>query len=64
MEEQTRLVREQVESLMEDRQIKTEEAQAQRQKDQERISALTDKWVCIFFLFTATVLCILGMMLF
>ncbi|KAJ4938296.1 hypothetical protein JOQ06_002918 [Pogonophryne albipinna] len=43
MEEQTRLVREQVESLMEDRQIKTEEAQAQRQKDQERISALTDK---------------------
>uniref|UniRef100_A0A3P8STK8 Coiled-coil domain containing 77 n=1 Tax=Amphiprion percula TaxID=161767 RepID=A0A3P8STK8_AMPPE len=43
MEEQTRLAKEQVESLMEDRRIKTEEAQAQRQRDQERITALTDK---------------------
>ncbi|XP_029290528.1 coiled-coil domain-containing protein 77 isoform X2 [Cottoperca gobio] len=43
MEEQTRLAKEQVESLLEDRQIKSEEAQAQRQKDQERITALTDK---------------------
>ncbi|XP_071360311.1 coiled-coil domain-containing protein 77 isoform X1 [Trachinotus anak] len=43
MEEQTRLAKEQVESLMEDRRIKTEEAQAKRQRDQERITALTDK---------------------
>ncbi|KAL7403082.1 hypothetical protein ABVT39_024126 [Epinephelus coioides] len=43
MEEQTRLAKEQVESLLEDRRIKTEEAQAQRQRDEERITALTDK---------------------
>lgn len=45
MEEQTRLAKEQVEALLEDRRIKTEEAQAQRQKDQARIATLTDKWV-------------------
>lgn len=45
MEEQTRLAKEQVESLLEDRRIKTEETQAQRHRDQERITALTDKWV-------------------
>lgn len=43
MEEQTRLTKEQVESLLEDRRIKTEEAQAQRDRDQERTTALTDK---------------------
>lgn len=43
MEEQTRLAKEQVESLLEDRRIKTEEAQAQQKRDQERITALTDK---------------------
>lgn len=43
MEEQTRLAKEQVESLLEDRRIKTEEAQAQQQRDEERIAALTDK---------------------
>ncbi|KAG7244484.1 hypothetical protein INR49_030136 [Caranx melampygus] len=43
MEEQTRLAKEQVESLLEDRRINTEEAQAKRQRDQERITALTDK---------------------
>lgn len=43
MEEQTRLAKEQVESLLEDRRIKTEEAQAQQLRDQERLSALTDK---------------------
>lgn len=53
MEEQTRLAKEQVESLMEDRRIQTEEALAQRQRDQERIAALTDKWVCIFLLFSS-----------
>lgn len=48
MEEQTRLAKDQIESLMEDRRIKTEEAQAQQHRDQERITALTDKWVSIF----------------
>lgn len=48
MEEQTRLAKEQVESLLEDRQIQTEEALAQRQRDQERFTAMTDKWVCVF----------------
>ncbi|XP_077938930.1 coiled-coil domain-containing protein 77 isoform X2 [Gasterosteus aculeatus] len=43
MEEQTRLAKEQVESLLEDRRIQAEEAEAQRQRDQERIPALTDK---------------------
>lgn len=51
MEEQTRLVKEQVESLLEDRRIKTEEAQAQQQRDQQRITAVTDKWVfhCLWY---------------
>uniref|UniRef100_A0A8C6UKM3 Coiled-coil domain containing 77 n=1 Tax=Neogobius melanostomus TaxID=47308 RepID=A0A8C6UKM3_9GOBI len=43
MEEQTRLAKEQVESLLEDRRIKTEEAQAQQQRDHERVAALSDK---------------------
>ncbi|KAF3689032.1 Coiled-coil domain-containing protein 77 [Channa argus] len=43
MEEQTRLAKEQIESLLEDRRIKTEEARAQRQTDQDRITALTDR---------------------
>ncbi|XP_047248565.1 coiled-coil domain-containing protein 77 isoform X1 [Girardinichthys multiradiatus] len=43
LEEQTRLAKEQVEALLEDRRIKTEEAQAQQYRDQERIVALTEK---------------------
>ncbi|XP_061577415.1 coiled-coil domain-containing protein 77 [Cololabis saira] len=43
MEEQTRLAKEQVEALLEDRRIKTEETQAQRRREQERITALTEK---------------------
>lgn len=45
MEEQTRLAKEQVDTLLEDRKIKAEEAEAQRQRDQDRIAALTDKLV-------------------
>lgn len=45
MEEQTRLAKEQIETLMEDRRIKTAEAEAQRNRDQEQISTLTDRWV-------------------
>ncbi|XP_046716117.1 coiled-coil domain-containing protein 77 isoform X2 [Silurus meridionalis] len=43
LEEQTRLAKEQVESLLEDRRIHVEEGQVQRQRDQERITALTEK---------------------
>ncbi|KAG7455807.1 hypothetical protein MATL_G00244940 [Megalops atlanticus] len=43
MEEQTRLAKEQVESLLEDRRIHAEEAQVHYQRDEERIAALTDK---------------------
>ncbi|XP_024137123.1 coiled-coil domain-containing protein 77 isoform X2 [Oryzias melastigma] len=43
LEEQTRLAKEQMEALLEDRKIKTEEAQAQQRRDQERIAALSDK---------------------
>ncbi|XP_031420819.1 coiled-coil domain-containing protein 77-like isoform X1 [Clupea harengus] len=43
MEEQTRLAKEQVESLLEDRRIHVEEAQVQHQRDQDRITALTNK---------------------
>ncbi|KAK6482897.1 coiled-coil domain-containing protein 77 [Huso huso] len=43
MEEQTKLAKEQVESLLEDRRIRMEEAQVQHQRDQDRITTLTDK---------------------
>lgn len=43
LQEQTRLAKEQVESLLDDRNIKSEEAQAQRLHDQKQIASLTDK---------------------
>lgn len=43
MEEQTRLAKEQVESLLDDRKIKSEEALAQRLRNQKQITTLTDK---------------------
>ncbi|XP_050954887.1 coiled-coil domain-containing protein 77 [Labeo rohita] len=43
LEEQTRLAKEQVEALLEDRRIHQEERQVQHQRDQDRITALTDK---------------------
>lgn len=43
MEEQTRLAKEQVESLLDDRKIKSEEALAQRLRNQKQIATLTDK---------------------
>lgn len=45
MEEQTRLAKEQIETLLEDRRIKAEEAETRRIRDQEQIRALTDRWV-------------------
>uniref|UniRef100_A0A673MG97 Coiled-coil domain containing 77 n=1 Tax=Sinocyclocheilus rhinocerous TaxID=307959 RepID=A0A673MG97_9TELE len=43
LEEQTRLAKEQVEALLEDRRIHQEERQVQHQRDQDTITALTDK---------------------
>ncbi|KAG7281712.1 hypothetical protein CRUP_027784 [Coryphaenoides rupestris] len=43
MEEQARLAKEQVESLLEDRRFLVDEGQVQHQRDQERIADLTDK---------------------
>lgn len=45
MEEKTCLAKEQIEMLMDDRRLKTEEAEIQRNRDQKQIRALTDKWV-------------------
>ncbi|NXO00884.1 CCD77 protein, partial [Rhinopomastus cyanomelas] len=43
LEEQKRLSKDQVEALLEDRQIHMEEAQVQHQRDQDKIQTLTDK---------------------
>ncbi|NXX80023.1 CCD77 protein, partial [Urocolius indicus] len=43
MEEQTRLSKEQIEALLEDRRIHMEEAQVQHQRDQDKIKTITDK---------------------
>nr|XP_014349048.1 PREDICTED: coiled-coil domain-containing protein 77 [Latimeria chalumnae] len=43
LEEQTRLAKEQVESLLEDRRIRVEEAQVQHGRDQDKVKILTDK---------------------
>ncbi|XP_039564137.1 coiled-coil domain-containing protein 77 isoform X2 [Passer montanus] len=42
IEEQTRLTKEQVEALLEDRRIQMEEAEVRHQKDQEKIKAITE----------------------
>ncbi|XP_069807621.1 coiled-coil domain-containing protein 77 isoform X2 [Dendropsophus ebraccatus] len=43
LEEQTRLSKEQVEALLDDRRIRMEEAQVQHQRDQAKIKDMTDK---------------------
>ncbi|XP_019329932.1 PREDICTED: coiled-coil domain-containing protein 77 [Aptenodytes forsteri] len=43
IEEQTKLSKEQVEALLEDRRIHMEEAQVQHQRDQDKIKTITDK---------------------
>ncbi|XP_066447014.1 coiled-coil domain-containing protein 77 isoform X1 [Eleutherodactylus coqui] len=43
LEEQTRLSKEQVEALLDDRRIRVEEAQVQHQRDQAKIKEMTDK---------------------
>ncbi|NXA67914.1 CCD77 protein, partial [Mohoua ochrocephala] len=43
IEEQTRLAKEQVDALLEDRRIQMEEAEVRHQRDQEKIKTLTEK---------------------
>ncbi|NXS78062.1 CCD77 protein, partial [Erpornis zantholeuca] len=43
IEEQTRLAKEQVEALLEDRRIQMEEAEVRHRRDQEKIKAITEK---------------------
>ena len=43
LEEQTRLCKEQVETLLEDRRVKAEEADVQHQRDTDRVKSLADK---------------------
>ncbi|XP_066283510.1 coiled-coil domain-containing protein 77-like [Branchiostoma lanceolatum] len=43
LEEQTKLAREQAEALLQDRQVRIEEQDAQRQRDADRIKGLTDR---------------------
>ncbi|XP_078678168.1 coiled-coil domain-containing protein 77-like [Branchiostoma floridae x Branchiostoma belcheri] len=43
LEEQTRLAREQAEALLQDRQVRIEEQDAQRQRDTDRIKGMTDR---------------------
>ncbi|NWV26745.1 CCD77 protein, partial [Origma solitaria] len=43
IEEQTRLAREQIEALLEDRRIQMEEAEVRHRKDQEKIKTITEK---------------------
>ncbi|NXX30126.1 CCD77 protein, partial [Nicator chloris] len=43
LEEQTRLTKEQVEALLEDRRIQMEEAEVRHQRDQDKIKAVTEK---------------------
>lgn len=41
--EQTKLAKEQLEALMEDRRVKDEEYETRRQRDEEKIKTLTEK---------------------
>ncbi|NWY46630.1 CCD77 protein, partial [Sylvia atricapilla] len=43
LEEQTRLTKEQVEALLEDRRIRMEEAEVRHRRDQDKIKAITEK---------------------
>lgn len=45
LEEQTRLSREQVAGLMEERRIHVEEVQVHQQRSRDRITELTRRWV-------------------
>uniref|UniRef100_A0A803J689 Uncharacterized protein n=1 Tax=Xenopus tropicalis TaxID=8364 RepID=A0A803J689_XENTR len=43
LEEQTRLSKEQIETLLEDRKVRMEETQRQHQRDQDKMKSMTDK---------------------
>ena len=43
--EQTKLAKEQLDALLEDRRVKEEEFETRRRRDEEKIRILTEKWV-------------------
>jgi uncharacterized protein YaiL (DUF2058 family) len=49
LKEQTRLAKEQIEGLLEDRRIRIEESDARRLRDQDKIKMLTEKLVLEIF---------------
>ena len=43
LEEQTKLAKEQVDALLEDRRVRIEEFETRRQRDEDKIKTITDK---------------------
>ena len=50
LEEQTKLAKEQIEGLLEDRKVKIEEAETRRQREEDKVGMLAEKYVCILFM--------------
>ena len=50
LEEQTRLAKEQVDGLMDDRRVKIDEYETRRQRDQDKMKTLTEKLVFILYM--------------
>ena len=45
LEEQTKLAKEQIEGLLEDRKVKVEEAETRRQREEDKVGMLVEKCV-------------------
>ena len=43
IEEQTKLAKEQIDGLLEDRRVKVEEGEAKRQREEDKVATLTEK---------------------
>lgn len=50
LQEQTKVAKEQVEALMEDRRVKEEELETRRQRDEAKIHTLTEKYSNLYSL--------------
>ena len=59
LEEQTRLYKEQTDALMEDRSIRQQETEAQRERDQEKIQVISEKseFFCLNLLINLVIFC-------
>ena len=51
LEEQTKLAKEQIEGLLEDRKVKIEEAETRRQREEDKVGMLAEKYVCTLCMF-------------